>query len=48
MVTGRHDGTGLGLSIAQSLVAQQGGLIEFESTAGSTTFSILLPVEETQ
>ena len=43
MVTGRADGTGLGLSIAQSLVNQHGGLIEYSSTPGLTTFSILLP-----
>jgi two-component system nitrogen regulation sensor histidine kinase GlnL len=45
MVTGRGDGTGLGLSIAQNLVNQHGGLIECECRPGSTTFSILLPVE---
>lgn len=46
MVTGRADGTGLGLSIAQSVIAQQGGLVEFTSSPGATVFSILLPVEE--
>jgi two-component system nitrogen regulation sensor histidine kinase GlnL len=44
LVTGRADGSGLGLSIAQSLVNQHGGLIEYRSRSGSTTFSILLPV----
>ncbi len=43
MVTGRSEGTGLGLTIAQSLVSMHGGLIECESDAGNTTFSILLP-----
>ncbi len=43
MVTGRTGGTGLGLSIAQSLVNQHGGLIEYSSGPGLTTFSILLP-----
>ncbi|MGC1953184.1 MAG: nitrogen regulation protein NR(II) [Gammaproteobacteria bacterium] len=43
MVTGREGGTGLGLSIAQSLVNQHGGLIEYSSATGLTTFSILLP-----
>lgn len=47
MVTGRADGTGLGLYIAQSLVNQHGGLIEFERAFERTTFSILLPVGET-
>jgi len=46
LVTGRGDGTGLGLSIAQSLVHQHNGLIEFTSTPGDTTFSLILPVEE--
>ena len=44
MVTGRAEGTGLGLSIAQSLIQQHGGLIEFDSTPGETTFSIILPI----
>lgn len=43
MVTGKAGGTGLGLSIAQSLVNQHGGLIEYSSVPGLTTFSILLP-----
>jgi two-component system nitrogen regulation sensor histidine kinase GlnL len=43
MVTGRASGTGLGLSIAQSLVNQHGGLIEYSSAPGHTSFSILLP-----
>jgi two-component system nitrogen regulation sensor histidine kinase GlnL len=45
MVTGRADGTGLGLSIAQSLVSQQGGLIQCESRPGRTRFSLLLPLD---
>ncbi len=45
MVTGRAEGTGLGLAIAQSLVNQHGGLIECTSNPGSTTFTLLLPVE---
>jgi len=46
LVTGRPDGSGLGLSIAQSLVNQHGGLIEYQSRPGRTTFSILLPVRD--
>lgn len=46
LVTGRGDGTGLGLSIAQSLVHQHGGLIEYASVPGDTTFSLILPVDE--
>lgn len=44
MITGRHDGTGLGLPIAQSIINQYAGLIECNSTADNTTFSIYLPV----
>jgi two-component system nitrogen regulation sensor histidine kinase GlnL len=45
LITGRDEGTGLGLSIAQSLVDQHGGLIEYSSVPGDTTFSLILPVE---
>lgn len=45
MVSGRADGTGLGLSISQSIINQSNGIIEFMSVAGSTTFSIYLPLE---
>ena len=48
MVSGRPDGTGLGLSIAQLLITQHGGLIECISEPGSTTFTILLPVDTEQ
>lgn len=48
LVTGRGEGTGLGLSIAQSLVHRHGGLIEFSSAPGDTTFSLILPVENGQ
>ncbi len=44
MVTGRPEGSGLGLSIAQSLISQQGGLIECHSEPGNTVFSVLLPL----
>jgi two-component system nitrogen regulation sensor histidine kinase GlnL len=46
LITGRGDGTGLGLPIAQSLLHQHGGLIEFVSMPGDTTFSLILPIEE--
>ena len=45
MVTGRAEGTGLGLSVAQSLINQHGGLIECTSEAGTTVFSVFLPLE---
>ncbi len=44
MVSGRPEGTGIGLSIAQMLLAQHGGLIEFESEPGHTVFRMLMPV----
>lgn len=44
LVTSKNTGTGLGLTIAQDLVSRNGGLIEFTSRPGSTTFFIRLPV----
>lgn len=45
LVTGRTAGTGLGLTIAQDLVAQNGGLVEFESRPGQTIFKLRLPMK---
>jgi two-component system, NtrC family, nitrogen regulation sensor histidine kinase GlnL len=45
LVSGRSDGTGLGLGIAQDLVSRHGGLIEFDSAPGKTTFVISLPMD---
>ena len=47
MVTGRAEGTGIGLPIAQNLVDRHGGLIECNSEPGYTTFTVWLPLEET-
>ncbi len=44
LVTGKSTGTGLGLTIAQDLVSRNGGLIEFTSRPGATTFYLRLPV----
>lgn len=44
LVSGRDEGTGLGLTLAQTIVAQHGGLIDFESEPGRTDFRILLPL----
>ena len=44
MVTGRAEGSGLGLSISQALIQQHEGLIECESEAGKTVFSVILPI----
>jgi two-component system, NtrC family, nitrogen regulation sensor histidine kinase GlnL len=46
LVTGRPNGSGLGLAVAQELVTRNGGLIEFESEAGRTVFTLLLPLGE--
>lgn len=46
LVSGRADGTGLGLAVAQDLALRVGGLVDYESRPGTTTFSVLLPVPE--
>ncbi|KAB2314673.1 PAS domain-containing protein [Betaproteobacteria bacterium SCN2] len=45
LVSGREGGSGLGLPLAQTLVAQNKGVIEFESRPGHTVFSIYFPIE---
>jgi two-component system, NtrC family, nitrogen regulation sensor histidine kinase GlnL len=45
LVTTRAEGTGLGLPIAQHLIRSHDGLIECETRAGETVFSIYLPLE---
>lgn len=47
MVTTRAEGTGLGLPIAQYLIHSHGGLIECQSQAGRTVFSMFLPLGDT-
>lgn len=44
MVSGRAEGSGLGLSISQSIIDHHHGLIESESEAGKTCFSVILPL----
>ncbi len=46
MISGSAKGTGLGLSIAQSLANRHHGVIEFESQAGETCFTLLLPIAD--
>ncbi len=48
LVTGRTDGTGLGLPVAQDLLSRHGGLIEFESRPGRTTFLLRIPLASTE
>lgn len=48
LVTSRPQGTGLGLAVSQELVTRHDGLIEFASEPGHTTFSLLLPLEESE
>jgi two-component system nitrogen regulation sensor histidine kinase GlnL len=45
LVSGREGGSGLGLPLAQTLVAQNKGVIEFESQPGHTVFSLYFPLE---
>lgn len=46
LVSGRPGGSGLGLAVAQDLAVREGGLIDYESRPGATTFRLLLPVPE--
>jgi two-component system nitrogen regulation sensor histidine kinase GlnL len=43
-VTSKANGAGLGLALVAKLVAAHGGLIDFESEPGRTTFRVLLPI----
>jgi two-component system, NtrC family, nitrogen regulation sensor histidine kinase GlnL len=47
LVSGREGGSGLGLTLAQTFITQHHGMIECESQAGHTCFTILLPIEST-
>jgi two-component system nitrogen regulation sensor histidine kinase GlnL len=46
LATGRPEGTGLGLALAQNLMHQHQGAIEWDSRAGRTCFSLLLPLTQ--
>ena len=45
-VSGRNGGSGLGLTMVASVVADHGGMIEVDSTAGRTAFRVNFPVAE--
>jgi len=47
LVSGREGGSGLGLTLAQTFITQHHGMIECDSQAGHTCFTILLPIEST-
>jgi two-component system nitrogen regulation sensor histidine kinase GlnL len=44
LVSGREGGSGLGLAVAQTLIAQNHGTIDCESSPGRTVFFIFLPL----
>jgi two-component system nitrogen regulation sensor histidine kinase GlnL len=48
LVSGREGGSGLGLTLAQTFVTQHGGTITFESQPGNTTFTLLLPINNSE
>ncbi|MDD9891546.1 MAG: nitrogen regulation protein NR(II) [Gammaproteobacteria bacterium] len=43
MISGRADGTGLGLPITHGIVNQHHGMIEVNSKAGKTKFTVVIP-----
>lgn len=45
-VTGKANGHGLGLALVSKIIAEHGGIIDLETQAGRTVFSIRLPVEK--
>jgi two-component system nitrogen regulation sensor histidine kinase GlnL len=48
MITDKADGSGLGLPIAQEIVSRHGGTIHLHSSISGTTFSTLLPLNQSE
>lgn len=46
MITDKAEGSGLGLPIAQEIISRHGGTINLRRQAKGTTFSIILPLEQ--
>lgn len=46
MITDKAEGSGLGLPIAKEIISRHGGTINLQSSAAGTTFSIILPLEQ--
>jgi two-component system nitrogen regulation sensor histidine kinase GlnL len=44
-VTTKQAGSGLGLPLVAKIIAEHGGVVEFESQPGRTVFRTLMPVE---
>ncbi len=43
-VTSKPNGSGLGLALVAKIVGDHGGVIEFDSIPGRTTFRVMLPM----
>jgi two-component system nitrogen regulation sensor histidine kinase GlnL len=44
LVSGREGGSGIGLALVQTYIQNHGGVVEFDSRPGRTTFTLLLPL----
>ncbi len=48
LVSGREGGSGLGLTLVQNFVTQHQGTVTFDTQPGGTTFTLLLPIQQTR